>query len=182
MRSARGFTLIEVLVVMAIIGTLAALVSFVAPTRSAANVETEALRFYERLRYANDLATVQRRVLALALKGSDSFRDPLSPSNASSTNGITSDAYRYLAWQGTEGWVLFDQRGLGEKVLSDDVEVTFKSFDDDLLDRYELEDALNQWHDGDKDFRLPELMLLGDGRIPRFSARFALKGSDTFTM
>lgn len=111
----RGFTLVEVMVTMAVIGMLALTVSFVVPDQRDDSVEENARVLYERINYAREFALVRSAILGLRVDN----------------NGTS---YRFL--QFTDGrWQEVNQRGLRTAQLDEQVSLTIETADLALLEQ-----------------------------------------------
>ena len=111
----RGFTLVEVMVTMAVIGMLALTVSFVVPDQRDDSVEENARVLYERINYAREFALVRGAILGLRVDN----------------NGTS---YRFL--QFTDGrWQEVNQRGLRQAQLDEQVSLSIETADLALLEQ-----------------------------------------------
>ena len=112
---ARGFTLVEVMVTMAVIGMLALTVSFVVPDQRDDSVQENARVLYERINYAREFALVRSAILGLRVDN----------------NGTS---YRFL--QFTDGrWQELNYRGLRRTELDEQVSLDIETADLALLEQ-----------------------------------------------
>ncbi|RUO49287.1 pilus assembly FimT family protein [Pseudidiomarina donghaiensis] len=112
---ARGFTLVEVMVTMAVIGMLALTVSFVVPDQRDDSVQENARVLYERINYAREFALVRSAILGLRVDD----------------NGTS---YRFL--QFTDGrWQELNYRGLRRTSLDEQVSLAIETADLALLEQ-----------------------------------------------
>ncbi|WP_404408645.1 GspH/FimT family pseudopilin [Pseudidiomarina marina] len=156
--SHQGFTLVEVMVTMAVIGMLALTVSFVVPDKQDDEAADNARVLYERIRYAREYALVRHAILGLRIDDGNS--------------------YRFL--QFTDGrWQDITHRGLRRTDLSTDIELTVEAGDLELLqqDDTELDEVFavdredrGTRSDDDKPASepTPQLFIFGSGDLPPF--------------
>ena|SRR5690554_676163 len=164
----RGFTLVEVMVTMAVIGMLALTVSFVVPDRRDDTVEETSRMLYERIKYAREYAMVRNAVLGLRIENDD-------------------PSYRFV--QFTDGrWQNIDHRGLRNTELDSDITLNIEAADLELLQQDGTElDSVFGVDDDDDNVRedssservsTPQLFIFGSGDLPPFE----LQVRDNYTL
>ena len=148
--SARGFTLVEVMVTIAVIAMLAVTVSFVVPDRRDDTVAEQARILYERINYAREYALVRNAVVGLRIEN-----DP---------------SYRFVQFQ--EGqWRNIDHRGLRHTELDADLSLSLEAADLALLaqDGTDINRVFRVREDDQEDTQpTPQLLIFGSGDLPPF--------------
>ncbi|PHS68810.1 MAG: type II secretion system protein GspH [Alcanivorax sp.] len=154
----KGFTLVEVMVTMAVIGMLALTVSFVVPDKKDDETADNARVLYERIRYAREYALVRHAILGLRID----------------------DGHTYRFLQFTDGrWQNLTHRGLRQTELSTDIELSVEAGDLELLQQDDTdlnevfavdEEDLGTRSDDDKppSEPTPQLFIFGSGDLPPF--------------
>ncbi|SDB19630.1 general secretion pathway protein H [Pseudidiomarina indica] len=157
LRRWQGFTLVEVMVTIAVIAMLALTVSFVVPSRQQDTTAEAAHTLYERLRYARDYALLRHAVIGLRID-----------------NG---DHYRFLEF--TEGrWQNLQHRalppttveGLDLMIATDDLALLAQDGTrvEDVFGEEEKDYGVRRDSDEDPREPPPQLMILGSGELPLF--------------
>ncbi|RWU12969.1 type II secretion system protein GspH [Pseudidiomarina gelatinasegens] len=152
----KGFTLVEVMVTIAVIAMLAVTVSFVVPDNRDDNLEEDARVLYERIKYAREYALVRNAVLGLRIDQGNS--------------------YRFL--QFTDGrWQTVNHRGLRRTELDETVLLDVQAADLELLEQddtdinavFDIEDDERDADDSQtKSEPTPQLFIFGSGDLPPF--------------
>ncbi len=154
----KGFTIVEVMVIMAVVGMLALTVSFVVPDGNDDETAESARVLYERIRYAREYALVRHAVLGLRID-----------------DGHT---YRFLEF--TDGrWQNITHRGLRRTELDTNIEISVEAGDLELLQQDDTdlnevfaveEDDLGTRSDDDEppSEPTPQLFIFGSGDLPPF--------------
>jgi len=142
----RGFTLVEVMVTMAVIGMLALTVSFVVPDRRDDKVEEQARVLYERLNYAREYAIVRSAMLGLHVD-----------------DGGT--RYQFVQFI-DEQWQPINHRGLRETQLDQSLSLHIVTNDLALLaqDDTDIDKVFTV-----EDQPLPQLFIFGSGDLAPFT-------------
>ena len=200
MQRTRGFTLIEVLVVIAIIGAIITTVAFVIPDRSDEDRAEFAVTLQQQILYASELALVQQQIIGLYVS---------DPTTQNRTGGSPSDPsrgspYLFLVWSAENGyWSKSTDRGLQPRGLPAETTISIESDDFELLQQEDLilEDILvyepvakseddDEKLTGDENSNseeggaappfegLPQLIIYGNGELPNF--HLTLKSRDDF--
>lgn len=155
-RRSGGFTLIEVMVVMAIIGLFAMMVVMTVPTGGGNSSEQAAQTLHNRLQYAREFAMVRQATLGLR---------------------VDQDRYQFVSWQSDIGengrWQLISHRGLNEQRLDWPLAIRLENAELELLQQEEQlsGDLLAPADDRDEDGNepVPQLIIFPSGEFPQFS-------------
>ncbi|MGQ4276521.1 pilus assembly FimT family protein [Pseudidiomarina sp. E22-M8] len=160
-RAKAGFTLVEIMVTIAIIGVLAMTVSFVVPDEQDDQISDTAEDLAQRILYAQEYALVRHAILGLQL---------------------TSDGYEFLQWR-EQQWQPIDQRGLRAQNWPDSLVWDIESETEELLGQDE--DAVEAFFAPEEDpgaepkeQSMPQLWILGSGDISVFT--LTLSSRDVF--
>ncbi|RUO59650.1 prepilin-type N-terminal cleavage/methylation domain-containing protein [Pseudidiomarina marina] len=156
--SHQGFTLVEVMVTMAVIGMLALTVSFVVPDSKDDETADNARVLYERIRYAREYALVRHAILGLRIDDANT--------------------YRFLEFSDGR-WQNLTHRGLRQTELSTDIELSVEAGDLELLQQDDTDlndvfavddDDLGTRSDDDEppSEPTPQLFIFGSGDLPPF--------------
>ncbi len=139
-KRSHGFTLVEVMVTMAVIALLALTVSFVVPDRRDTKVEEQARTLYERIKYAREYALVRHAVVGLRIEN-----------NAS---------YQFLQFTDKK-WQPLNFKGLQATELDENTSLTIETKDIALLeqDNTRLDEIFDP---------MPQLMIFGSGDMSPF--------------
>lgn len=168
MKRARGFSLIEIMVVVAIIGLFATTITFtVSGSRGNTTYET-AQTLAHRLQYAREFALVRQATMGLRLDA---------------------DEYQFVSWQadlGEEGrWQRVRERGLNQQRIPFEHRIEISSAELDLAEQEEelsvssFADAMSGDDDRDGGGRdeedneepFPQLLIMPSGELPRLVIR-----------
>lgn len=144
----KGFTLVEVMVTMAVIGMLALTVSFVVPDRRDNNVEEQARVLYERLKYAREYAIVRSTMLGLRIDDGGS-------------------RYQFVQFI-DDRWQAINHRGLRDTELDQHLSLLIETADLALLaqDDTNIDDVFKM---DDDDQLPPQLLIFGSGDLAPFN-------------
>lgn len=155
-KSLRGFSLIEMMVVMVIIALMAMAVTFVIPDDRDEQGADTALALHTQLQYAREYAMVRHAVLALEVWEQD---------------------YRFVQWVDGQ-WQPLSSRGLTSKSIPEDLRLELRVDSVDLLVQDDDRDGLFQPADDDDDARDRQaresgemLYIFGSGGLPVFSLK-----------
>lgn len=151
----RGFTLIEIMVVMAIVGTFALAVTFTVSDSGRNSTEATAQTLGHRLQYAREFALVRHATMGLQLR---------------------QDEYRFVSWQpdlGEDGrWQLVNERGLDPLRLPAGQVISLERTELDLLEQEEALSggifATETNANESADELIPQLIIFPNGQLPRF--------------
>ncbi|WP_411360720.1 Tfp pilus assembly protein FimT/FimU [Pseudidiomarina sp. YC-516-91] len=159
-RTNTGFTLVEVMVTVAIIAVMAMAVTFVVPDNQEDELADAAEDLYQQLLYAQEYALVRHAILGVELD---------------------QQGYRFLQWQDQQ-WQPLDFRGLREQDWPTDVSYELDSETEALLgDNQEAiqaffappEDDELADDDAEREQPEPQLWILGSGDISVFTLALA---------
>ena len=156
-RRSRGFTLVEVLLVMAIIGMIAGAVALTLPSSSPSERSPQdlAITLKEQLQYAREHAMVRQQPLGLH---------------------VDNDGYRFLRWYDGQ-WQTLDARGLKSVRWSDSLRWELELIEGNLMAQDESarrllfqpeEDAEASTDDEDASPQ-PQILILPSGEMTGFS-------------
>lgn len=152
----RGFSLIEMMVVMVIIAMMAMAVTFVIPDDSDEQGADTAIALHTQLQYAREYAMVRHAVLALEVWEQD---------------------YRFVQWVDGQ-WQPLSARGLTSKSIPQDLRLELRVDSVDLLVQDDERDGLFQPADDDDDARDKQaresgemLYIFGSGGLPVFNLK-----------
>ncbi|PYE33177.1 general secretion pathway protein H [Idiomarina fontislapidosi] len=155
-----GFTLVEILVVMAIVGLIAASVVFTVPsmTRDETTPQTAAATLKAQLQWARERAMIEQRPLGLLLQA---------------------EGYQFLRWQQTEEgwrWQAVTEKGLAAQDYRDNLSLEWRIDEPPFIaQEKQLEDTLFSPSDDNEDEEqpIPQLLILPTGELSQFSIQFA---------
>ncbi|WP_404401641.1 type II secretion system minor pseudopilin GspH [Idiomarina seosinensis] len=150
----QGFTLIELMLVMAIIGLMATSVMFVAPGSSGSQSSPQnlAITLKEQLQYAREHAMVRQQPLGLH---------------------FDEQGYRFVRWQDQQ-WQPFNQRGMRERQFADSMRWQLQPTASDFLalqgaDSEPLFESEDKPQDGEESVSWqPQVMILPSGEMTAF--------------
>ncbi|RUO62585.1 pilus assembly FimT family protein [Pseudidiomarina insulisalsae] len=152
----KGFTLVEVMVTIAIIAVMAITVTFVVPDQQNDALDDSAEDLYQRIRYAQEYALLRHAILGLRLD---------------------ERGYTFVQWQDKK-WQPLDYRGLRAQEWPEGVVYEIDSETEALLGQDE--DAVEAFFAPPEDARVsaeereaqqPQLWILGSGDISVFKLR-----------
>ncbi|MFC0445741.1 Tfp pilus assembly protein FimT/FimU [Pseudidiomarina halophila] len=156
-----GFTLVEIMVTIAIIAVLAMSVTFVIPDEQDDQINETAEELVQRIRYAQEYALVRHAILGLHL---------------------TPDGYEFLQWR-EQQWQPIEQRGLRAQNWPDGLVWEVESETEELLGQDE--DAVEAFFAPQEDDNaepedqpMPQVWILGSGDISVFT--LTLSSIDVF--
>ncbi|WP_258239955.1 type II secretion system minor pseudopilin GspH [Pseudidiomarina homiensis] len=156
LKTTKGFTLVEVMVTIAIIGLMAVAVTFVVPDQQDDALDDAAEDLYQRIRYAQEYALLRHAILGLR---------------------IDEQGYTFVQWR-EQQWQPLDFRGLRAQDWPQDVVFALQSENEALLGQDE--DAMEAFFAPPEDETVtaeereaqqPQLWILGSGDISVFSLR-----------
>jgi len=155
-----GFTLVEILVVMAIVGLIAASVVFTVPsmTRDETTPQTAAATLKAQLQWARERAMIEQRPLGLLLK---------------------TEGYEFLRWQQSEEgwrWQAVNEKGLAAQDYQDNLSLEWRIDEPPFIaQEKQLENTLFSPSDDndDEEQPMPQLLILPTGELTQFSIQFA---------
>lgn len=152
----KGFTLVEVMVTIAIIALMAVAVTFVVPDQQDDQLDDAAEDLYQRIRYAQEYALLRHAILGLR---------------------INEQGYTFVQWQDQQ-WQPLDFRGLRAQDWPNEVIFELESETEDLLGQDE--DAVEAFFAPPEDETVtaeereaqqPQLWILGSGDLSVFTLR-----------
>ncbi len=152
----KGFTLVEVMVTIAIIALMAVAVTFVVPDQQDDQLDDAAEDLYQRLRYAQEYALLRHAILGVR---------------------IDEQGYTFVQWREQE-WQPLDFRGLRSQEWPSNVIYELESETESLLGQDE--DAVEAFFAPPEDTTVtaeereaqqPQLWILGSGDISVFTLR-----------
>lgn len=160
MKVSRGFTLIEIMLVMVLLSVSALAVVMSMPESRNQQLEQQASRFYQLVQLLNEDAL---------LNGLD-FGIRINESKGE---------YRFLTL-GEDGWIVLEEsRYFSHVKLEDDLQITLELGGSAWLDKDRLFDAGSLFNDemfddldGDEKVKPPQLMVLSSGEITPFTVTF----------
>ena len=150
-RRSSGFTLLELIVVILIIGLLLTFATISVGTSSSKELETEAKRFYSLLKLASEEAIMNTQEMALEL---------------------SKNQYQFLIWgetgfqspDGEEGGNFFRPRELPEQIV-----INLK-----------IEETKIEFDDIDEDEELPKVGIFSSGEMTPFSIIFSQEDGEAY--
>jgi len=157
LRAQVGFTLIEIMVVMAIVGTFALAVTFTVSDSDRNSTHATAQTIGHRLQYAREFALVRHATMGLQLRQGE---------------------YRFVSWQpdlGEDGrWQLVNERGLDPMTLPYGQVIRLERAAFDLLEQEEqlsggMLETQDEQDETSGDALIPQLIIFPNGQLPRFS-------------
>lgn len=152
----KGFTLVEVMVTIAIIAVMAVAVTFVVPDQQDDQLDDAAEDLYQRIRYAQEYALLRHAILGLR---------------------IDEQGYTFVQWR-DQKWQPLDFRGLRAQDWPSEVIFELESETEDLLGQDE--DAVEAFFAPPEDETVtveereaqqPQLWILGSGDLSIFTLR-----------
>lgn len=152
----KGFTLVEVMVTIAIIAVMAVAVTFVVPDQQDDQLDDAAEDLYQRIRYAQEYALLRHAILGLR---------------------IDEQGYTFVQWQ-DQKWQPLDFRGLRAQDWPNEVIFELESETEDLLGQDE--DAVEAFFappedetvtTEEREAQQPQLWILGSGDLSVFTLR-----------
>lgn len=158
----KGFTLVEVMVTIAIIALMAVAVTFVVPDQQDDQLDDTAEDLYQRLRYAQEYALLRHVILGLR---------------------VDEQGYQFVQWQNQE-WQPLNFRGLRAQQWPRNVIHELESETDELLGQDE--DAVEAFFEPPEESRAtaeereaqqPQLWILGSGDLSVFTLRLRPENS-----
>lgn len=158
----KGFTLVEVMVTIAIIALMAVAVTFVVPDQQDDQLDDAAEDLYQRMRYAQEYALLRHAILGLR---------------------VDEQGYTFVEWREQE-WQPLNFRGLRPQDWPAGVSYELESETEDLLGQNE--DAVEAFFAPPEDTTVsaeeleaqqPQLWILGSGDVSVFTLRLQPENS-----